>query len=210
MPTYTGTSGNDSIVGTTSADSINGVAGNDTVYASGGNDSIYGGAGNDIIFGENENDLIYGQDGNDGLVGGENNDTIYGGNGDDLIYGDNADGSGTGQDRLIGGPGTDELHGGAGNDFYLFTFGTDGIDYIYEQSGDYDKLILSNITLSDFRVANGTALGLGASDVVIYSYTDSLDGTLSSAVVIVGQYNAGGAVELINISGTDYPTVDFL
>lgn len=107
-----------------------------------------GGAGDDDLYGENENDLIQGMDGDDWIFGGYNNDTLYGGNGNDLIYVDNSDGTGLGQDRLIGGPGADSLAGGADNDWYLFTFGSDGIDRIYESSGDYDKIIVSNITIT--------------------------------------------------------------
>lgn len=208
MPSYNGTSGNDSISGSTSADSINGMAGNDTVRASGGNDTVYGGAGDDDLYGQNENDLIYGQDGSDWMVGGENNDTLSGGNGRDFIFGDYDDGSGIGTDRLSGGAGDDDLYGGGASDYYIFNFGTDGADYIYESSGDYDTLII-NITYGDLGVTDGGAIGESLNDLLIYSQADAADGVLSHYVLVKDHFSAGKAVELISVSGSEYSWVDF-
>ncbi|RYG89274.1 MAG: calcium-binding protein [Alphaproteobacteria bacterium] len=71
MPTYSGTSGNDTITG------------------SSGDDFIYGLAGNDILNGGGGNDYLEGGDFGDTLDGGTGQDTLVGGGGSDTYYVDN-------------------------------------------------------------------------------------------------------------------------
>lgn len=73
MATYTGTSGNDTIVGTSGNDSISGLDGDDSIVGGGGTDTLKGGNGNDTfsaslsdISGLSE--LVDGEDGYDTLL----------------------------------------------------------------------------------------------------------------------------------------------
>lgn len=72
---------------------------------------------------------------------------LYGGAAGDFLYG------GTGNDTLTGHVGNDTLTGGSGDDTYVYNLG-DGMDTIYETSGDNDALrfgsgiLPSQVTLS--------------------------------------------------------------
>ncbi|HEX8216631.1 MAG TPA: calcium-binding protein, partial [Allosphingosinicella sp.] len=85
MPTFTGTSGDDTIQGTSSADMIDGLAGNDTLRGGGGADTIHGGEGEDLLVGNMQNDHLDGGDGNDLLVPLGGADFVDGGDGQDSI-----------------------------------------------------------------------------------------------------------------------------
>ena len=204
--TLFGGAGNDDLLGTTSGDYISGDEGNDTLYGWSGNDSIYGGTGNDLLFGNNENDLLAGESGNDTLVGGYNNDTLYGGAGDDLLYGDYDVASGS--DVLAGGSGNDFLLGGADSDTYMFTFYSDGQDYIYDSSGSYDSLIISGVTnigYLDFRRATYFGSSNDPNDLVIRRAGDNA----LTEYVLIDDYWSGsaagaGRIEYLNVNGTNH------
>ena len=118
MSTYTGTSGNDTLLGGTGNDIIDGLAGNDHLYGYEGNDSITGGAGDDHLWGGLGNDTLDGGDGSDAVYYSDASAavTLY------LALG-TASGTGSGTDTLIsieivfGSSFGDLLIGGAGSDF---------------------------------------------------------------------------------------------
>ena len=85
MPTYTGTSGDDSYWGGPDADFIEGLGGNDYLLGNGGDDEILGGDGNDNLHGGDGDDILDGGDGDDWLQGNDGIDTILGGAGNDRI-----------------------------------------------------------------------------------------------------------------------------
>ena len=58
MPTFTGTTGNDTFTGGSGADTIDGLAGNDVLHGGAGNDQIDGGSGQDQTFGDDGDDLL--------------------------------------------------------------------------------------------------------------------------------------------------------
>jgi Ca2+-binding RTX toxin-like protein len=149
VPTYNGTSGNDTITGSASDDTLNGLNGNDILYAGAGNDRLYGGGGDDTLIGGGGADRYYGGTGNDvvdytastaavvvslaagsGTGGHAAGNLLYGIEGligssfDDSLTGSSAanilDG-GSGNDTLIGGGGADSLFGGAGSDMADYT-----------------------------------------------------------------------------------------
>lgn len=92
-PTFTGTTGDDTLYGSAGNDTLNGFDGNDVLYGSSGNDTLIGGAGRDTLYGGAGNDVLNGGEGDstDTLIGGDGNDQIYGrgnvdaGAGDDLV-----------------------------------------------------------------------------------------------------------------------------
>jgi Ca2+-binding RTX toxin-like protein len=86
MPTYNGTSGDDSYGGGPDADYIHGHGGHDYLRGNGGNDEIYGGDGDDNLHGGEDNDLIEGGAGNDTLNGDDGLDTLRGHGGDDRLW----------------------------------------------------------------------------------------------------------------------------
>lgn len=203
-----GSSGADTIWGYAGDDTIDGAAGNDYIDAGYGNDTVYGGDGNDTIFGYDGNDLLAGLAGDDTIVGENNNDTIYGGAGNDLIYGDGY--GGIGQDVMSGGAGVDTLYGGEDNDTYLFTFGYDGVDFIYDSQGDYDHLIINGVT-------NVSQLGIThyGNDVYVYRRADlAADSVIDEYVQIVNYYNgssfAEGKIELLTVNGTYLNFQDYI
>jgi Ca2+-binding RTX toxin-like protein len=108
---YTGTSGNDTIVGNNLGNFIDGGAGNDVISGGSGNDIIFGGDGNDIISGGGGDDVIDAGEGNNVVTGGSGNDNIYAGSGNDVISG------GAGNDVIFAGDGDDVLNGGDGSDY---------------------------------------------------------------------------------------------
>lgn len=158
IPTWIGSSGDDTIVDGDSAsviltntgddavlagggdDVLDGQGGNDILYGEAGNDRITGGDGADVVDGGSEDDQINGGVGNDTLIGGDGLDTIDGGNGADMIDG------GNGNDRIAGGIGDDIINAGAGSDFVNGNNGNDVIyggsenDNLYGESGN-DTLI---------------------------------------------------------------------
>jgi len=92
MPTYTGTSGSDTLLGmpfgTLSADTIDGLGGDDHLYGYDGDDTLNGGEGADDLYGGPGADHVNGGEGNDRLFGDSDNDvdTLTGGTGADIFY----------------------------------------------------------------------------------------------------------------------------
>lgn len=79
MPTFTGTSGNDSFEALTAEDwTIIGKGGVDTLTGNVGNDTFFGGFGNDVLDGEGGNDIfnVGVKDGVDSITGGSGYDKI--------------------------------------------------------------------------------------------------------------------------------------
>ncbi|PTN12512.1 cadherin-like domain-containing protein [Nitrosomonas aestuarii] len=97
-----------------------------SVHSLGGNDTIFGGTNNSRLFGGDGNDKLYDYRGGD--------DYLNGGDGDDYLS------SGDGDDVLYGGDGADTLVGGAGADTFVFRQGDSGIDKIYMNIADADRL----------------------------------------------------------------------
>jgi len=86
---------------------------------------VYGTAGNDVLNAPS--------DAGHWLLGGSGNDTLNGGAGADLLDGD------TGDDTLAGGAGDDELADeNGGSDTYIYRYGLDGFDLIYETDDGED------------------------------------------------------------------------
>lgn len=112
--TLNGGAGNDTITGGTVADVLNGGSGNDYLYGRAGDDTVKGGAGDDWVQGDAGVDYLYGEANNDTLAGGDGADYLYGGAGVDTIFGQ------AGDDRIYGGDGDDTLWGQTGaNRFYF-------------------------------------------------------------------------------------------
>lgn len=205
--TIFGGDGNDDLLGHNDKDYISGDEGNDTLYGAGGNDSLYGGAGNDRIYGNNEDDIISGGSGNDVLYGGYNNDTIYGNDGNDYIYGD---GSGAlGSDVIAGGAGIDSLEGGDYNDTYIFNFGGDGVDLVYDSSGEYDTLQIGGVAnVNDLRFLLGSMINRSSNSLIVTTKADAADGSLSEFVEITNFWNGSsagnGQIEFLSVNGTNY------
>lgn len=117
MPTFIGTSGDNSLVGTNDDDEL---------LLRGGDDFGDGGGGNDIVRGGNGEDRLFGGAGNDRLFGGNQNDELFGGAGDDVLREEvvlsdanaNTLFGGAGRDSLIAGGFDDVLFGGGGNDLF--------------------------------------------------------------------------------------------
>jgi VCBS repeat-containing protein len=173
VPTYTGTSGNNTINGSNGDDWINGLGGNDILNGGNGNDNIDGGTGNDTIDGGNGNDTIAGGDGNDTIAGGNGNDSIDGGSGNDNIVGDNGD------DWISGGDGNDTVTGGNGNDIIL---GGAGNDTLTGGNGD-----------DDFTGGGGDDIINGDNGFDVARYTGSIsDYTF---------FNSGGYLHIVHLGG---------
>jgi len=101
MPTFNGTSGDDTIIGSIGDDEINLFGGNDSARGGNGEDEIFGGDGIDVIDGEANDDTLYGGSGNDTITGGASYDLMYGGSGDDVF-------TGAGDDTIIQSRGADD------------------------------------------------------------------------------------------------------
>lgn len=186
MPTFNGTSGNDTLdysAYNTPPPSeytpdmqwliLNGLDGNDTIYGSVYNDAIYGGSGDDIIDGNSGHDYLNGGSGDDLIWGGTGNDSIYGDIGMDHLYGD------AGNDWLDGGEGSDEMYGGAGNDILV---GGGGIDYMVGDAGNDQFFGGADTDIMKAGAGNDILLGGSGND----------------------QYDvSGGGIDIINDGLTD-------
>jgi Ca2+-binding RTX toxin-like protein len=81
---------------------------------------VYGDASDSTLEGGDENDAIFGGDGNESLLGYGGADVLVGGAGNDLID---------------GGLGDDELEGNEGDDVFIYRYGIDGLDEVYDEDG---------------------------------------------------------------------------
>jgi Ca2+-binding RTX toxin-like protein len=89
---------------------------------------------------------IFGTEDSDELNGSDFADRIYGLGGDDEIY------AGGGNDTLVGGEGEfDYLEGGSGDDTYVYE-SDDGIDEIFDESGDDTLQFGAGITPAEVQV----------------------------------------------------------
>ncbi|HCQ9025501.1 TPA: hypothetical protein OMI62_004768 [Escherichia coli] len=109
-------------------------------------EKVIGSEWNDRFIGGNQSDNFSGWHGNDRIEGNGGDDYLSGGAGRDSIFG------GDGNDILSGGPDNDTIWGGSGNDTYIYRKG-DGIDYITDNSGTNDLLILDSIHSNEISFA---------------------------------------------------------
>ena len=116
MPTFNGTTGNDTIDGSVDPDDIYGDEGEDQLYGHGGDDEIYGEEGDDALYGGQGDDTLEGGAGEDTLFGGADNDSLEGGDDNDLLFGEE------GNDVINGGAGNDTI----GNDYAAANLITNG------------------------------------------------------------------------------------
>ncbi|MEA5504711.1 calcium-binding protein [Halotia wernerae UHCC 0503] len=174
LPTFTGTSANDTLTGTEAGEAFWGLAGNDTMrgndgddvfFAHGGADSIDGGNGSDTLDYRyatdavninlstkrvtESGDLIDKFNSIENAVGSDFNDTIIGNSSDNILVGgagNDAINGDKGNDILIGDAGDDLLNGGLGNDTLTGGAGRDRFGFSRASDG-ID-------TITDFTVAD--------------------------------------------------------
>jgi Ca2+-binding RTX toxin-like protein len=180
MPSFTGTTGNDTIVGSNT------------------NDIVAAAAGNDLIFGYGDGSGVGGTpptiDPNGG--GALDNDELHGDAGADTIHG------GGGDDTLDGGAGIDSLVGGAGNDIYIIDSASDviseapgaGTDTVQSSVTHTIESDVENLVLTGATAINGT--GNAAANVITGN---------DAANVIDGQ---AGADSMTGGKGNDTYIVD--
>ena len=144
MATFTGTSGNDTLVGSSLGDLLDGLGGNDSLSGGDGDDTILGGTGNDTLDGGSGDDSMVGGTGNDRYLVDSGSDEVVEapGAGTDTVITDASytlpdnienmtytgpDGGGifgNAQDNIITGNALDNTLGGGG--------GIDTVSYAYE------------------------------------------------------------------------------
>ena len=175
--------GNDRAFGNSGNDIINGGAGDDIIAGQSGADRIDAGAGDDAVDGGFHDDAINGGDGDDRLVGNGGFDEIDGGAGDDMT-------GGAGGDEFFITP-------GAGDDIIRdfetgftssevvniarlgFSSGSVALAAVQDdENGNavltytagsiiFDGLATSDLSIHDFHVATGGAVGTGLSEAII-------------------------------------------
>ncbi|SEN38768.1 Ig-like domain-containing protein [Nitrosomonas marina] len=102
-----------------------------SVHSLGGDDTILGGSNDSRLFGGDGIDGLYDyRGGNDYLDGGAGSDYLDAGDGDDILY---------------GGDGSDILVGGAGADTFIFHQSDTGVDKVYMNLQDGDKIDVSSM-----------------------------------------------------------------
>ena len=204
MATFTGTSGNDTLIGGDYGDSIDGLAGDDSINGGAGGDTLTGGLGNDSLFGGTGGDTFIGDAGNDTIDGGtvldlsrltDANSVSYTNSPAavtvNLAWGSAQDGWG----------GTDTLrnivavYGSIYSD--QLTGSTAMVPEIFRGGLGNDTIDGGQITGAGFSVVNGS-LSLGNGNIAFY--TDSpaavqVDLGLGSAT------GGGGSDRLFNING---------
>ena len=191
-----GADGDDTLDGLGGDDQINGRAGDDSLTGGDGDDQLYGGEGSDALAGDAGADLLHGEAGEDTLLGGGDADTLFGHDGADSLNGGEGDDEAHGgqdSDTLDGGTGADSLHGNDGDDFIR---GGSGEDALFGGEGN-DTVNGADDSAGDF--VNGgdgdDLLAAGAGDVVTGG--DGADN------ILLGDWIAGGTVELIDYDATE-------
>ncbi len=202
MATFTGTSGDDTLIGTD---------GDDTLVGSGGSDVYDGGGGFDTLdvrattAGVTVN-LIAGT-----MSGGfsgtlANLERVLGGDGDDSLVGgaggQNLSGRG-GSDTLEGREGNDTLWSGAGDDWFVFReTGSANADSVRDFGSGSDRIVLDGAVMTELGAegafvsgdarfkANSSGMATDASDRVIYN-------TSNGQLWYDADGNGGGATALL-------------
>jgi Ca2+-binding RTX toxin-like protein len=225
----TGGSGNDTLLGFLGNDTLLGGNGADVMAGGDGEDSLVADSGNDILFGDNSNDTLDGGGGFDYLYGGIGNNSLTGGMGDDILISqgtrDTLDGGADhnwfyrmvdGRSTITGGSGVDEFYDLSTASLDTFS-GGDGDDYASGGNGDDS---LSGGAGNDVLVGGNGNDRLDGGTGVNYLYAS---GTLSDTIVvnsasgsqvqIISDFEAGGAFDVVSISGstlTDFADVEAL
>lgn len=226
MPTFTGTTGNDTLVGTTANDEIFGLEGNDILDGLEGDDLLDGGAGNDTITDGAGSDTVLGGTGSDTIVAvpGAGNDSYDGGTGaatevDVVVYSQalagiivdlslasgqarsqgTTDAAGIGVDQLIGIEGvtaTAFRDTLIGNDGNNVFSGREGADTI--QAGAGDDVI---------NGGDGDDLIDGGAGLDRASYSNATKGVTVSLLISAAQATGQGRDTLVgieNLTGSDF------
>lgn len=192
------------------------------IWGMAGDDSIDGGSGDDILEGGDGNDTLLGNLGNDRLFGGAMLDTLDGGAGDDWLEGGDSNDTLRGQagiDTLIGGKGKDLMTGGSEADTFAFAYGDTSTN---AGSNDTITDFVSGVDKIDIDIFNGAPASYAETSVASSNYADGLaaaqglasggaravfvagandgwvfwdgngDGTLDSAVILLGVHSLAG------------------
>jgi Ca2+-binding RTX toxin-like protein len=166
MPTYNGTTGNDTINGGSGDDLIYGLAGSDSLIGQQGNDTIYGGGGSDSIGGWAGNDTLI-HHGAGGILSGDQGDDYM--EAKKVTYGQYHFYAGIGNDRLVmsmannTGWGTEGHHayGGDGADRFEFTDTSLAAYTLMSRIDDFDAS-RDSIWINGVQITNWSALPSGA------------------------------------------------
>ncbi len=201
MPTYFGTSGNDtSTYGGSANDTVYLYSGDDSVNAGDGNDVLYGGAGQDTLFADEGDDIFYGGSGDDSIDSESGDDTIFAGLGNDSIATDQGSDliyAGLGSDTINAGSGADTVYSGAGADSIIAGGGS---DLVYSGSGD-DSVNAGNGNDIVYSGAGDDTLFGGIGNDIIYagSGDDSIRGGDDDDTI----YGGAGADTIYDFRGYD-------
>lgn len=160
MATFSGTTGNDSLMGSTGNDLMYGLAGDDSVVGNKGDDTLYGGGGHDHL---------NGWGGNDTIVHHGTGGVLSGGAGDDYIE---AQKTGYGQFHIYAGDGNDRIVMSLTNNTFWGTethhvYGGDGADR-FEFNGTANANLTTMSRIDDFDASrdtiwvNGSQINLSA------------------------------------------------
>ncbi|MDY6982311.1 MAG: hypothetical protein SV422_04420, partial [Pseudomonadota bacterium] len=223
LPTFAGTSGNDTEEGSSSNEYLSGGAGSDNLDGGGGNDYIDGGPGDDSLVGGSGNDTIHGGDGIDTVsyANASANTTIElrrgksandGDGGSDVLYSiESATGSALNDiimgnevaNQLLGVGGHDIIHGFEGNDTIEGGDGHDllngGDDNDVLEGGEGVDTLIGGDGDDDFRFDFADLQG-GASIDTIRDFTPGDDrlvfdgfSGISTGTLQLSQFHAGAA-----------------
>lgn len=105
---------------------------------------------------------------------------------------------------MAGQAGNDTLQGGAANDLYIFNFGADEQDLVYDSAGEYDTLRVNGVTnISQLTITSAATYGESANNLIIHK-----DGSLTEYVQIVDYYAGGGfgdgRIEYLDVNGSTF------
>jgi serralysin len=134
---------------------------------------------NNVLVGNDGNNRLDGMGGNDTLLGGAGRDILTGGAGNDILTG------GAGNDTLTGGSGDDQFRFGTGSAYNAGQLGSDLIADFSRVTGNWDKLVLSQLTF-----AAGTTFASVATDVLAATNTAQITFSTSTGKLF---YNQNGS-----------------